>query len=66
MPYKDSKYQAKKNALKSLFTDDTTVYLKQNDEIKKLFEILNKWCIVSGAKFNMKENGNTTYRNPYI
>ena len=51
----------------TLFTDDTTVYLKQNNEMEKLFEILDEWCIVSGAKFNTKKTvilpiGTPTYR----
>ena len=55
----------------TLSTDDTVVYLKQNDEIKKLFEILNEWCIVSGANFNMKKMvilpiGTPTYRQNVI
>ena len=39
----------------TLFTDDTTVYLRQNDNIGNLFEILHNWCIVSGTKFNIKK-----------
>ena len=39
----------------TLFTDDMMVYLKQNDDIGNLFDILNKWCIMPGAKFNMKK-----------
>ncbi|PPQ78824.1 hypothetical protein CVT24_002384, partial [Panaeolus cyanescens] len=36
----------------SLFADDTTVYLTKDNDIKDLFEILEKWCEESGAKFN--------------
>ncbi|KAF5373348.1 hypothetical protein D9615_007464 [Tricholomella constricta] len=37
----------------TLFTDDTTVFLSQNDNFCSLQTILNKWCYVSGAKFNI-------------
>ena len=39
----------------TLFTDDTMVYLRQNNNISNLFTILDDWCIVSGAKFNIKK-----------
>lgn len=35
-----------------LFVDDTTVYLSENDDIKDLQDILEKWCKASGGKFN--------------
>ena len=37
----------------SLFADDTTVFLSEDDEFKDLQRILNKWCIAAGAKFNI-------------
>ncbi|KAF9553195.1 hypothetical protein CPC08DRAFT_738004 [Agrocybe pediades] len=36
----------------TLFADDTTVYLTEEDDYSYLIEILNTWCRVSGAKFN--------------
>jgi hypothetical protein len=39
----------------TLFADDTTVYLSENDSFEKLQEILQKWCRGSGAKFNVKK-----------
>jgi len=36
----------------SLFADDTTVYLSEQDKMGDLKEILDTWCIASGAKFN--------------
>ena len=38
----------------SLFADDTTVVLTEHDSLSNLIEILNKWCEVSGAKFNVE------------
>lgn len=37
----------------TLFTDDTTVYLSENDSFHDLKHVLNKWCRASGAKFNI-------------
>ena len=39
----------------SLFADDTTVYLSEKDNIGDLYAILQKWCIASGAKFNLEK-----------
>ena len=39
----------------TMFADDTTVILAQNDNLNELMEILNKWCHVSGAKFNVEK-----------
>ncbi|SJL06249.1 uncharacterized protein ARMOST_09585 [Armillaria ostoyae] len=36
-----------------LFADDTTVYLSEHDDYEVLQKILDKWCIASGAKFNI-------------
>ena len=38
-----------------LFADDTTIFLSENDSIENLQTILNKWCKVSGAKFNIEK-----------
>ena len=52
----------------TLFADDTTVYLSENDNFGKLQEILQKWCRASGANFNVKKTvilpaGTPEYRN---
>ena len=39
----------------TLFADDTTVYLSQQDNFADLQQILLKWCHVSGAKFNVQK-----------
>jgi len=41
--------------LTTLFADDTTVYLSENDSFDELQGILKKWCRTSGAKFNVKK-----------
>ncbi|KAF9542899.1 hypothetical protein CPC08DRAFT_745369 [Agrocybe pediades] len=37
----------------TLFADDTTVWLSAQDNFEDLQVILEKWCRVSGAKFNI-------------
>lgn len=39
----------------TLFADDTTVYLSEDDSYAALEEILNKWCTISGARFNIEK-----------
>ena len=39
----------------TLFADDTTVFLSQFDKFTDLESILNKWCIASGARFNVSK-----------
>lgn len=39
----------------TLFADDTTMYLSDNDNFHDLGNILDKWCRLSGAKFNIKK-----------
>ena len=39
----------------NLFADDTTLYLNSIDRMDKVESILNAWCKVSGAKFNMEK-----------
>ena len=39
----------------NLFADDTVVYTHENDKYDDLQEILDKWCRVSGAKFNKEK-----------
>ncbi|KAF5367782.1 hypothetical protein D9615_010499 [Tricholomella constricta] len=55
----------------TLFADDTTVYMSENDDFPKLQSILDKWCQVSGAKFNVPKTtiipvGNKDYREGVI
>ena len=58
-------------AVTSLFVDDTTVILTENDSFSELMEILDKWCEVSGAKFNVEKTeiipiGTPDYRKKLI
>jgi len=41
-----------KRLITTLYADDTTVFLSERDHLKTLQEIIQKWCKVSGAKFN--------------
>ena len=36
----------------SLFTDDVAVFLAEDNSPEALFNLLDKWCLTSGAKFN--------------
>ena len=45
----------------TLFADDTTVFLSKFDKFTDLKAILNKWCIASGACFNVSKT-EITYR----
>ncbi|KAF6742767.1 hypothetical protein DFP72DRAFT_755827, partial [Ephemerocybe angulata] len=53
--------------LSNLFADDTTVFLGKGDDIRILLNVLDKWCAVSGAKFNIPKTvliplGDAEYR----
>ena len=55
----------------NLFTDDTTLYLSQNDKFDTVGNILNDWCEVLGAKFNIEKTeiipiGTETHRSVII
>ena len=39
----------------NLYADDTTVYLSSTDKYSDLEKILKKWCLASGAKFNLEK-----------
>jgi hypothetical protein len=39
----------------TLFADDTMVYLDADDDFGSLVDILEEWCIASGAKFNISK-----------
>ena len=44
-----------KRLIATLFADDTTTYLSHNDNFGDLVKILDKWCMASGAKFNISK-----------
>ncbi|EJD46550.1 hypothetical protein AURDEDRAFT_45626, partial [Auricularia subglabra TFB-10046 SS5] len=55
----------------SLYADDTTVFLSNDDSYDLLMEILETWCLASGAKFNTKKSeviplGSQKYRQKLI
>lgn len=39
----------------TLFADDTTVYLSEDDDFGVLQGILDKWCLAAKARFNIKK-----------
>ncbi|EIW80719.1 hypothetical protein CONPUDRAFT_57272, partial [Coniophora puteana RWD-64-598 SS2] len=39
----------------SMFADDTTVYLRKEDDFVTLQSLLDLWCHASGAKFNVNK-----------
>jgi ribonuclease HI len=39
----------------SMFADDTNLYLRSNDRMDHVHEILDEWCRASGAKFNIEK-----------
>jgi len=39
----------------TLFADDTTVYLSENNSFEDLQAVLEEWCKASGAKFNVNK-----------
>ena len=39
----------------NLYTDDTTVYLCETDSYTDLQRILSRWCLASGARFNLEK-----------
>ena len=44
-----------RNVLVTMFADDTTLYLNKHDRFDDVQETLNRWCSVSGAKFNIEK-----------
>jgi len=38
-----------------LFVDDTNLFLNKNDRLDHIQEILDQWCSVSGARFNIEK-----------
>ncbi|KIM70405.1 hypothetical protein SCLCIDRAFT_58450, partial [Scleroderma citrinum Foug A] len=39
----------------NLYADDTTVYLYKTDSYTDLQRILSRWCLASGARFNLEK-----------
>ena len=61
VPYLEEKIKV------SLFADDTTVILTEYDNFSNLLHIMDEWCEVSGARFNVEKTevipiGSTEYR----
>ncbi|EIN08150.1 hypothetical protein PUNSTDRAFT_113754 [Punctularia strigosozonata HHB-11173 SS5] len=55
----------------SLFADDTSVVLSHEDKFEDLTQILDTWCVASGAKFNVAKTaiiplGPKEYRDQLI
>ena len=48
----------------TLFADDTTVFLSEFDKFTDLESILDKWCIASGACFNVSKTEIIPIGNP--
>ncbi|EJD38776.1 hypothetical protein AURDEDRAFT_33367, partial [Auricularia subglabra TFB-10046 SS5] len=46
---------ATKRLVISLFADDTCVFLSEFDDPAQLKNILDRWCLAAGAKFNIKK-----------
>lgn len=63
--------QATERLIISMFADDTTVFLSEDDNFEKLTELLDNWCIASGAKFNVGKTeivpiGSKEYRDQVV
>jgi hypothetical protein len=39
----------------NMYADDTTIFLRKQDKYKDLEQLLGKWCLASGAKFNLEK-----------
>jgi hypothetical protein len=44
-----------RNILVTMFADDITLYLNKHDRFDDVQGVLNRWCSVSGAKFNIEK-----------
>ncbi|KAG2346926.1 hypothetical protein BDR05DRAFT_981467 [Suillus weaverae] len=44
-----------KKTIVNLYADDTTIFLWKSDRYTDLEQILSKWCLTSGAKFNLEK-----------
>ncbi|TFK62738.1 hypothetical protein BDN72DRAFT_889947 [Pluteus cervinus] len=57
--------------INTLFADDTTVYLSEEDNFEDLQNLLLEWCTASGAKFNIQKTevipiGTKEYRETVV
>jgi len=55
----------------AMFADDTTLFLNETDRLDTVYDILDNWCQVSGAKFNIEKTeiipiGTADYRTTVI
>ena len=55
----------------NFFVDDTSLYLNQTDSFQYAQQLLDKWCKVSGAKFNIEKTeiipiGTTAHRQRVV
>jgi hypothetical protein len=62
--------QPEKLAIK-LFVDDTNLYLSKEDSFDHIQKVLNSWCEISGAKFNIEKTevipiGTTEHRQRVV
>ncbi|KAL7279519.1 hypothetical protein ACG7TL_007362 [Trametes sanguinea] len=61
-----------REALKAtLFADDTTAYLSENDDFATLQNVLDTWCAAAKARFNISKTeiipiGNAAYREEMV
>ena len=39
----------------NLFADDTVIYMNERDRYDEVLKVLDRWCEVSGAKFNKEK-----------
>ena len=58
---------AEEKLIANLFADDTTLYLSKHDRFDTVEQLLESWCEVSGAKFNIDKTeiiplGKATHR----
>ena len=60
-----------KKIIVTMFADDTSLFLGENDSMDHVQKILNEWCRASGAKFNTEKTeiiplGSEEHRNRII
>jgi hypothetical protein len=51
-------------AVVQLFADDTTAYLSEHDSFEDLKKVLDKWCLASGARFNVTKTEVIPFSTP--
>ncbi|KAF8224138.1 hypothetical protein L208DRAFT_1313025, partial [Tricholoma matsutake] len=55
----------------TLFTNDTTTFLTEEDSLTDLVQILDQWCLATGAQFNTSKTqilpmGSKAFREKFI